>query len=100
MATQLLILYGSSPGAGKSTFASFLFERYCLREHPVEWLYEDDVLSLPLSEPVVEAVQHDDRRLKDIVLETAVQFTNIYHRKAFKDAQIQSSESNPDGMEK
>ena len=73
MATQLIILYGSSPGAGKSTLASFQFEQYRLRQHPAEWLYEDDVLSLPLFEPVVEAVQRGDRRLKDAVLETAVQ---------------------------
>jgi hypothetical protein len=44
---QAIIFYGSSPGTGKSSLSSFLFEQLSLHKIPVRWVYEDDVLHIP-----------------------------------------------------
>jgi thymidylate kinase len=44
---RAIIFYGSSPGTGKSTLSSFLFEQLTRNNIAVLWVYEDDVLRLP-----------------------------------------------------
>lgn len=57
MKYQLLLFYGSSPGAGKSALSSKLNEQLRRGAVPVEWIYEDDVLVRDCFTPVVECVQ-------------------------------------------
>lgn len=57
MEHQLILFYGSSPGAGKSTLSSRLNQQLTQHNLPVQWIYEDDVLCLDFFQPVVECVQ-------------------------------------------
>lgn len=59
---KLIIVYGSSPGAGKSTLSSRLHQQLQQHHLPVQWLYEDDVVHLDLFAPVV-AQMHGESTL-------------------------------------
>jgi thymidylate kinase len=47
MRYRLIMLVGSSPGAGKSTLSEFLYQQLTCHAIPAQWIYEDDVLHLP-----------------------------------------------------
>lgn len=65
MKNQLIIFYGSSPGAGKSTLSSFLFEQLSSNNTPVQWIYEEDILHLDLFRSSIDAFQN--RKLEQIM---------------------------------
>src|SRR5262245_9481043 len=47
MRYRLIMLVGSSPGAGKSTLSEFLYEQLTCHAIPAQWMYEDDILYIP-----------------------------------------------------
>ena len=50
---RLIIVYGASPGTGKSTLSSRLRQALADDGQPVQWLYEDDVLHVDYFAPVM-----------------------------------------------
>ena len=46
MQHKLIMLAGSSPGAGKSTLAELLFDQFTRHQLPTRWIYEEDILYL------------------------------------------------------
>ena len=58
MAHKLIMLAGSSPGAGKSTLSEFLFDQLTRRAIPTRWIYEEDILHIEAFAPVVQFFQH------------------------------------------
>ena len=71
---RLIIFYGSSPGAGKSTLSSYLQEQFHLHGVPVKWIYEEDVLHLEVFQEVVEDIQNGNQNLMDTLLNTSARF--------------------------
>ena len=57
MQHKLIMLAGSSPGAGKSTLSEFLFDQFTRHAIPARWIYEEDILHLDAFEPVVRFFQ-------------------------------------------
>lgn len=71
---QAIIFYGSSPGTGKSTLSSFLYEQLSLHNIPVLWIYEDDVLRIPYFVDFVADILSGNPRM----METLRQATRDY----------------------
>lgn len=71
---KLIIFYGSSPGTGKSTLSSFLFDQLALHEIPVLWVYEDDVLHLPEFAEFVADIQSGNPQMMDSLLQATRTF--------------------------
>jgi hypothetical protein len=61
---RLIMVVGSSPGAGKSTFSDFIYRRLVAERLPVEWFYESDVFRY---EPVRRFGETFDRAPPDLL---------------------------------
>lgn len=71
---QLFIFYGSSPGAGKSTLSSFLYEQLTRHDIPTQWVYEEDVLYLDTFAEFIQDIQNGNHNLIVSLLEAASKF--------------------------
>jgi thymidylate kinase len=58
MDTQLIMLAGSSPGAGKSTISEYLHEQFARNGVATRCIYEEVVLTLNVFAPVVKAFEN------------------------------------------
>jgi thymidylate kinase len=58
MQHKLIMLAGSSPGAGKSTLSEFLFDQLTRSSMPTRWIYEEDILHIEAFAPVIQFFQH------------------------------------------
>ena len=61
MQNRLIIFYGASPGAGKSTLSSFLFEQLTLHGLPARWIYEEDILHLDTFASSIQHIQNGNQ---------------------------------------
>ncbi|MEM7534485.1 MAG: hypothetical protein AAF639_20045 [Chloroflexota bacterium] len=75
---QLIIFYGSSPGAGKSTLSSFLYDQLRLHDMPMRWVYENDLLYLDAFQQFVQEVQSGNRQQIDTLLAASHQFVSEF----------------------
>jgi thymidylate kinase len=73
---QLFIFYGSSPGAGKSTLSSFLYEQLRLHNIPTQWVYEEDVLYLDTFAEFIHDIQNGNHNLIVSLLEATSKFVD------------------------
>lgn len=71
---KLIIFYGSSPGAGKSTLSSYLCEQLRLHGISVRWIYEEDVLHLEVFQESVQDIQCGNHKLIDSLLDASMRF--------------------------
>ena len=74
MQHKLIMLAGSSPGAGKSTLAELLFDQFTRHQLPTRWIYEEDILYLDAFRPVVQAFQDDQANAMAAILATTAEF--------------------------
>ena len=74
MQHKLIMLAGSSPGAGKSTLSELLFDQFTRHHLPTRWIYEEDILHLDAFRPVVQAFQHGQGNAIEAILATTAQF--------------------------
>ncbi len=58
MTHHLILFYGSSSGAGKTTPSDWLQRHLEQQAIPVEWIEEDEVQHLDIFSPVVQAFEH------------------------------------------
>lgn len=75
---NLIIFCGSSPGAGKSTLSSFLYEQLLLRDTPVKWIYENDILYLNEFQEFIKDVQSGNPELIHSLLDASKNFVDRY----------------------
>lgn len=79
MPHRLILLYGSSPGAGKSTLSSRLRQALAAQELPVHWIYEDDVLHLDFFAPVMAYMRGEGaKEMTDACLAATAKLVEAY----------------------
>ena len=75
---QLIIFYGSSPGAGKSTLSSFLYDQLRLHGIPVRWVYENDLIYLDAFQQFVQELQSGNQQQIDTLLAASRHFVSDF----------------------
>jgi thymidylate kinase len=73
---RLVMLYGVSPGAGKTTLSRWLSGALRERGIAVRWIEEEHVMTLPLFANVVRAFEEKSDDLERPILEVAVALVN------------------------
>jgi thymidylate kinase len=78
MTHHLILFYGSSSGAGKTTLSDWLQHHLQQQAIPVEWIEEDHVLRLDIFSAVVQAFEHRQGDPIATVLDAARQLVERY----------------------
>jgi adenylate kinase family enzyme len=76
MRYRLIMLVGSSPGAGKSTLSEFLYQQLTCHAIPTQWIYEDDVLHLPAFAQFIQDFQSGHPNAIDSLLAATATFVD------------------------